>query len=62
MGGTYEIFEKSPDGRLVFVEQIESLEQAKVRFFSLTQSSRREYLIWDPARGREVVLRAAAAA
>jgi hypothetical protein len=33
-----------------------------VRFFSLTQSSRREYLIWDPARGREVVLRAAAAA
>jgi hypothetical protein len=60
MAGTYEIFEKFPDDKLVFVERAESLEQAKIRFFSLTFSSRREYLVWDPARGHEVVLRAVA--
>jgi hypothetical protein len=60
MAGTYEIFEKFPDDKLVFVERAESLEQAKIRFFSLTFSSRREHLVWDPARGYEVVLWAAA--
>lgn len=58
---TYEIFEKFPDGKLVFVEKTASLEQAKVRFFFLTLSSRRDYLVWDPTRGHEVALRGAAA-
>jgi len=62
MVGTYVIFEKFPDGKLVFVERTESLGQAKMRFFSLTLSSRREYLVWDPTRGHEVVLGAVATA
>jgi hypothetical protein len=60
MSGIYEIFEKLPDGNLVFVEKAEGLEQAKMRFFFLSMSSQREYLVWDPARGHEVVLRAVA--
>jgi hypothetical protein len=59
MGG-YKIFEKLPSGELVFVERAENLEQVKMRFLCLTASTRREYLIWDPAKGYEVFLRAAA--
>jgi hypothetical protein len=60
MSGVYEIFEKSPDGKLVFVEKAEGLEQAKIRFFFLALSSQREYVVWDPTRGHEVVLRTVA--
>jgi hypothetical protein len=62
MGGTYDILEKLPNGTLLFVEKAESLEQAKMRFFALTSSSRHEYIVYDPTRGCEVVLKARAAA
>ena len=42
-------------GDLVFVEKADTLEQAKVRFFFLTLSSGREYLVWDQTRGCNVV-------
>ena len=61
MGGTYDILEKLPNGTLLFVEKAESLEQAKMRFFALTSSSRHEYIVYDPTRGCEVVLKARAA-
>ena len=60
MVNTYEIFERCPDEKLLFVQRVEGLQHAKMRFFFLTASSQREYLLWDPARGYEVVLRAAA--
>ena len=60
MGRTYDIFEKLPDGKLLRVETVEGLDLAKMRFSFLTFSSPREYLVYDPARGCEVVLRAAA--
>ena len=62
MGGTYDILEKLRNGTLLFVEKAESLEQAKMRFFALTSSSRHEYIVYDPTRGCEVVLKARAAA
>jgi hypothetical protein len=62
MGGTYDILERLPDGKLLFVETAESLERAKMRFFSLTMSSRHEYVVYDRTRGCEVALRARAAA
>jgi hypothetical protein len=61
MLGTYVIFERFPDGKLVFVESTEGLEQAKLRFFHLSESSQRKFVIWDPARGHEVALTAATA-
>jgi hypothetical protein len=57
MVGTYEIFEKFPNGQLVYVERTEGLEQAKMRFSFLTASSQREYLIWDPTSGYEVTVK-----
>jgi hypothetical protein len=62
MGGTYDILEKLPDDTLLFVERAESLERAKMRFFALTSSSRREYIVYDLTRGCEVFLKAGAAA
>ena len=62
MASTYDIFEKCPDGQLVFIEKAESLAHAKMRFFFLTLSSQREYLVWDSARGCEVVFGVAATA
>jgi hypothetical protein len=60
MGSIYKIFEKCPDVTLVFAESADNLEQAKTRFLALMASSQREYLIWDPGRRYELVLRAAA--
>lgn len=60
MAQTYEIFEKLPDGSLLFVEKTESLAQAKVRFFFLTFSSQHEYLVWDSAKGHEVPVKTVA--
>ena len=60
MGGAYDVLEKLPGGKLLLVERVESLEQAKIRFLCLTLSSRREYLVYDATRGCAVVLRAAA--
>jgi hypothetical protein len=62
MGGTYDILERLPDATLLFVERAESLERAKMRFLALASSSRHEYLVYDSARGCEVVLRAMKAA
>jgi hypothetical protein len=62
MGGTYDILEKFPSGALLFVERAESLERAKMRFFALTSSSLHEYVVYDPTRACEVVLKARAAA
>lgn len=61
MARTYEIFEKRPRGDLLRVGECESLEKAKLRFFFLTLSSPREYLVWDSANDRELELAAAAA-
>lgn len=57
MAGPYKIFEKLPNGELVFVEKAENLEQAKMRFLSLSSASDREYLLWDTAKGYEVVFK-----
>jgi hypothetical protein len=54
---TYDIFERRSDATLAFVESAQSLEQAKMRFFSLSFSSRRQYVVWDQERMHEVVLR-----
>jgi hypothetical protein len=62
MAGTYEIFERVPNGTLAFVEKADGLETAKTRFFCLSVSSQREYLVWDPARGCEVILKVTATA
>ena len=62
MAETYDIFEKLSDDQLVFVEKAEGLPQAKMRFFFLTLSLGREYLVWDRTRGCEVFFRAAAVA
>jgi hypothetical protein len=60
MGGTYAILEKLPDGTLLFIERAESLERAKMRLLALTSSSLHEYVVYDPTRGCEVVLKARA--
>ena len=52
----YHILEKLPDGKLLRVESVESLEEARMRFRCLSMHSRRQYLVYDPARGREVSL------
>jgi hypothetical protein len=62
MGGIYEIYGKLPGGKLLFLAKAEGLEKAKMLFFTLTEGSLREYLVWDPSRGCEVALRAAATA
>jgi hypothetical protein len=62
MGGTYDILEKLPNDTFLFVERAESLERVKMRFFALTSSSRREYMVYDKTRGCEVFLKAGAAA
>jgi hypothetical protein len=62
MGRSYDILEKLPGGKLLRVETVESLELAKMRFSFLTFSSERKYLVYDPMRGCEVVLSAAAKA
>jgi hypothetical protein len=54
---TYDIFEKHSDGTLAFVESAQSLEQARMRFFYLSFSTRRQYVVWDHERMHEVVLR-----
>jgi len=56
MTQTYEIFEKRPRGDLFLVGKCESLGKAKLRFFFLTLSTPREYLVWDSANNREVDL------
>jgi len=61
MGGTYDILEKLPNGTFLLIERAESLEQAKMRFFALSSSSRHEYVVYDSTRGCEVVLKARAA-
>jgi hypothetical protein len=61
MGGTYDIWEKLPDGKLLWIERAESLEQATMHYFSLTLSSRHEYLVYDSTRCCEVILKARAA-
>ena len=58
MRSRYHILERLPDGKLLRIETVESLEQAKVRFSSLTLSSLRHYLVYDPTRGREIALNA----
>jgi len=60
MSEIYEIFEKLPDGSLLFIERVANLERAKMRFFALTFSSGREYLVWNSTRGSEVALRTVA--
>jgi hypothetical protein len=62
MIATCVIFEKFPDGKLVFVESTEGLERAMQRVFHLSESSQRELVIWDPTRGGEVALTAAPSA
>jgi hypothetical protein len=62
MGGTYEILEKLPGGTLLLVERAESLEHAKMRFLALNSPSGHDYIVYDPTRGCEVVLKARAAA
>jgi hypothetical protein len=62
MGGTYDIFEKLSDGKLLWIERAESLERAKMRFFALSSSSRHEYVVYDKTRGCKVGLKARAAA
>jgi len=54
---TYDILEKRSDGTLAFVESAQSLEQARMRFFYLSFSTRRQYVVWDRERMHEVVLR-----
>jgi hypothetical protein len=56
MRSLYHILERLPDGKLLRIETVDSLEQAKLRFSSLTLCSRRQYLVYDPTRGREIAL------
>jgi hypothetical protein len=48
MGMAYNIFRKTPDSPLVWVEATENIDDAKKRLISLASSQPGDYFIWDP--------------
>jgi hypothetical protein len=49
LGTAYNIFRKTPDTPLAWVEAAENIDEAKKRLISLASIEPGEYFIWDPA-------------
>jgi hypothetical protein len=49
MGMAYNIFRKTSDTPLAWVEATENIDEAKKRLISLASSQPGDYFIWDPA-------------
>ena len=49
MGMAYNIFRKTSDTPLAWVEATENIDEAKKRLISLASSQPADYFIWDPA-------------
>jgi hypothetical protein len=49
MGMAYNIFRKTSDSPLVWVEATKNIDEAKKRLISLASSQPGDYFIWDPA-------------
>jgi hypothetical protein len=49
MGMAYNIFRKTSDSPLAWVEVAGDLEEAKKRLISLASTEPGDYFIWDPA-------------
>ncbi len=48
---TFDIFRKLPDGKPVWVEAVEGLEEAKKRLTGLALISPEEYFIYSESKG-----------
>jgi hypothetical protein len=49
-----DIFRSLPDGQCLWVEAVESLEEAKDQLLNLMRREPGEYFIFDPSRGCRV--------
>jgi hypothetical protein len=49
MGMAYNIFRKTPDSPLAWVEATENIDEAKKRLIGLASAQPGDYFIWDPA-------------
>jgi hypothetical protein len=49
MGMAYNIFRKTPDSPLAWVEATEDFAEANKRLISLASTEPGDYFIWDPA-------------
>lgn len=54
MSSKYDIFKKTPDTPLVWLERIEDIQEAKKRLISLASSNPGDYFVWD-ASGRRFI-------
>jgi len=52
----YDIFRKTNDGSVVWVEAVEDIFTAKKRLISLSSNGRGEYRIWDSSKEQFVDL------
>jgi len=52
----YDIFRKTNDGSVVWVEAVEDIFTAKKRLISLSSNGREEYRIWDSSKEQFVDL------
>jgi len=52
MGMAYNIFRKTSDSPLVWVEASENIDDAKKRLINLASAEPGDYFIWDPAECR----------
>ena len=50
MAQRYDIFKKTADESLVWIEAVEDISQARKRLVTLTSTSPGEYCLWDPLR------------
>jgi hypothetical protein len=48
----YDIFKKTEENQVVWVEAAEDIVSAKKRLISLTSSTPRKYLLWDSTEQR----------
>ena len=52
MGMAYNIFRKTPDTPLAWVETAVNLDEAKKQLINLASAEPGDYFIWDPAECR----------
>jgi hypothetical protein len=48
----YDIFKKTEENQVVWVEAVQDIVSAKKRLISLTSNSPRKYLLWDSEEQR----------
>jgi hypothetical protein len=50
MAAKYDIFKKTPDNSIRWIEEVEDISRAKKRLFALTSTSPAEYRLFDQSR------------